>query len=116
MAGQILAYKTTRQCNFRSIADILELPRNSPCPVAPVGYVWLLAQGQNSLLNLWQEDGSQPTEEGTYLAACVFYGVIFQQSPKGLTYQAGLTKEPATFLQQIAGTTVLDNAALWNLH
>ena len=73
-------------------------------------------QGQNSQLDLWQADGSHPTEQGTYLAACVFYAVIFRQSPKGLTYQAGLTKETATFLQQIAGTTVLDNAAQWNLH
>jgi hypothetical protein len=101
---------------FQIDIGYLGIAQELSVPVAPVGYAWLLTQGQNSQLNLWQEDGSHPTEEGTYLAACVFYGVIFQQSPKGLTYQAGLTKETATFLQQIAGTTVLDNAAQWNLH
>ena len=84
-------------------------------PVAPVGYAWLLAWGQNPKLDLWQEDGSHPTEQGTYLAACVFYAVIFRQSPEGLTTLAGLPKETAQFLQQIAATTVLVNPAQWNL-
>lgn len=84
-------------------------------PLAPVGYAWLLATGQNSQMDLWQADGSHPTEQGTYLAACVFYAVIFRQSPQGLSYQAGLSNETATFMQQIAATTVLDNPAQWNL-
>jgi hypothetical protein len=83
--------------------------------IAPVGYAWLLARGQNPNLELWQSDGSHPSEQGTYLAACVFYAVIYRESPKGLTYQAGLTKETATFLQQISGSTVLDNPAQWGL-
>ncbi len=84
-------------------------------PVAPVGYAWLLAKGQNPKLDLWQADGSHPSEQGTYLAACVFYAAIFHQSPEGLSYLAGLTKETATFLQRIAASTVLDNPAQWNL-
>lgn len=84
-------------------------------PVAPVGYAWLLARGQDSQLHLWQEDGSHPTEQGTYLAACVFYAVIFRQSPEGLTYLAGLPEETANFFQQIAANTVLHNPAQWNL-
>jgi hypothetical protein len=66
-------------------------------------------------LDLWQADGSHPSEQGTYLAACVFYAAIFHQSPEGLSYLAGLTKETPTFLQRIAASTVPDNPAQWNL-
>jgi hypothetical protein len=83
-------------------------------PVAPVGNVCLLAMGQNSQLDLWQEYGSHPTEQGTYLVASIFYTVIFRQSPKGLTYLAHLPAETAQFLQQITVNTVLNDLAQWN--
>ncbi len=83
--------------------------------VAPVGYAWLLAMDQNPQLDLWQADGSHPSVQGTYLAACVFYAVIFRQSPDGLSYQAGLPKNTATFIQKISGSTVLNDPAQWHL-
>jgi len=76
--------------------------------VAPVGTAWQNAVTQNPELNLWQMDGVHPTEGGSYLSACVFYALIFQQSPEGLTYRAGLSEEMAYFLQSIAAETVLD--------
>src|SRR6266498_788662 len=74
---------------------------------AAVGLAWLAAVKGHPELNLWQEDGSHPSEEGTYLAACVFYAVIFKESPVGLTYRADLSKETAGTLQAIASKTVL---------
>lgn len=76
--------------------------------MAPVGTAWQNAVTQNPELNLWQMDGVHPTEGGSYLSACVFYALIFQQSPEGLTYRAGLSEEMAYFLQSIAAETVLD--------
>jgi hypothetical protein len=84
-------------------------------PVAPVGVAWTTVRGAYPALNLWQDDGSHPTETGTYLAACVFYAVIFRQSPAGLSYTAGLPKETATALQTIAADTVLNDPQQWNL-
>ncbi len=78
-------------------------------PVAPVGMAWSRARRQNPQLDLWQADGSHPTQEGTYLTACVFYSVMFNQSPEGLTYLGGLPKETAQSLQAIAANTVLYN-------
>ncbi len=75
---------------------------------AAVGLAWLAAVKGHPELNLWQEDGSHPSEEGTYLAACVFYAVIFKESPVGLTYRADLSKETAGTLQAIASKTVLN--------
>jgi len=75
--------------------------------LAPVGYAWQTAVQGHPELNLWQDDGSHPSQQGTYLAACVFYAVIFHESPEGLTYRAGLSKETAQTLQSIASRTVL---------
>ena len=105
-------YKTMQ---FQIDIGYMGIAQELSARVAPVGYAWLLAEGQNPQLNPWQADGSHPSVQGTYLAACVFYAVIFRQSPDGLSYQAGLTKETATFIQEISGSTVLDNPAQWHL-
>jgi hypothetical protein len=83
--------------------------------VAPVGYAWSLETGQNTLLPLWQEDGSHPTPRGTYLAACVFYATVFSESPAGLSFKSDLSKEDASHLQAIAAEAVLKNQKLWNI-
>ena len=76
--------------------------------VVPVGSAWMAAVRAHPELTLWQNDGSHPTEEGTYLAACVFYATIFKESPVGLKYRAGLSKDAATTLQTVASKTVLN--------
>lgn len=76
--------------------------------VAPVGSTWLTAMKQHPELELWKDDGTHPSEEGTYLAACVFYAVIFHESSAGLTYYANLSEETAQMLQTIASKTVLN--------
>jgi uncharacterized protein DUF4886 len=53
--------------------------------VAPVGIAWQAELANTSTLHLYQSDKSHPTPGGSYLAACVFYAVLFGQSPVGLT-------------------------------
>ena len=77
-------------------------------PVAPVGIAWQDVRDQYPQINLWQDDGSHPTPEGTYLAACVFYADIFRQSPEGLSYQANLPTDTAQDLQKAAADTVFN--------
>jgi len=77
-------------------------------PVAPAGIAWSTVRGQNPELTLWQSDGSHPAEQGTYLTACVFYAVIFHESPQGINYRGNLSKEVAQILQKIASQTVLN--------
>jgi hypothetical protein len=84
-------------------------------PESPVGFAWLEARKEKPQLNLWQDDGSHPNKQGTYLAACVFYSVIFRQSPEGSSFTANLTKETAQSLQKIAADTVLTNPQQWYL-
>ncbi len=94
---------------YMAIADQLFVP------VAPVGYAWLTAWLQDPKLDLWQADGSHPTDQGTYLAACVFYAVLFRQSPENNSYQAHLPTTTARYLQRVAADTVLGNPSQWNL-
>jgi len=75
-------------------------------PIVPVGTAWLRSRTQANPLDLWQVDGSHPTEQGTYLAACVFYATLFHQSPQGLGYLADLNKGTAQTLQSLAAETV----------
>jgi hypothetical protein len=73
--------------------------------VAPVGLAFANALRERPSLQLYSEDG-HPTPQGTYLAAAVFYGVIFDQSPVGNNYTAKLGNDDALFLQTIAAQTL----------
>jgi hypothetical protein len=81
--------------------------------IAPVGDAWSKLVTRNAPIAVWQEDGSHPTEAGTYLAACVFYATIFRESPKGLGYHGSLPPDEAAMIQDIAADTVLADPAKW---
>ena len=74
--------------------------------LCPVGLAWGLSYTLDSNINLWQSDNSHPTLGGSYLAACVFYAKIFNESPVGISYTAGLDTSVALFLQNVAQETV----------
>jgi hypothetical protein len=93
----------------------LGIARELNARLSPVGFAWLDAWRQNPNVKLWQEDGSHPSMQGTYLAAAVFYAVIFQESPTGLSYKNNLSKEEAEWLQKIAADTVLNDKTKWNI-
>lgn len=76
-------------------------------PVVAVGSAWQEVVNEHPEIPLWEDDGSHPSRSGTYLAACVFYAAIFQESPVGLTYQAGLPTAVANTLQTVASQIVL---------
>jgi len=49
-----------------------------------------------------------PSEQGTYLAACVFYVTIYKESPVGLNYRGNLSEEVATQLQEAAASILVN--------
>ena len=52
--------------------------------VAPIGAsLGELLKLQPSL-RLYHEDGSHPSPTGSYVAACVFYSLLFERAPIGL--------------------------------
>jgi hypothetical protein len=84
--------------------------------VAPVGAAWKTSRERKPELELWQADGSHPSISGSYLAACVFYAVLYQKSPEGLKYPEQLPGDTAKFLQSLAAETILTDPKLWNIH
>jgi hypothetical protein len=75
--------------------------------LSPVGEAWAVARLRDPLIELWQADKCHATVKGTYLAACTFYAALFEASPVGLSYFAGLDTADAKFLQLAAERAVL---------
>ena len=71
--------------------------------VAPVGLAFAGAIRGKPELTLYIQDG-HPTMEGTYLAACVLYRIIFQESPVGNPFSVKtIPADTRDYLQRIAG-------------
>ncbi len=90
----------------------------TPAWVAPAGLAWarvhddVLAAGGDPLdptsafYGLYVDDGSHPSQRGTYLAACVVYASITGESPVGLGAPEAVAD--AAYLQDVAARVVFD--------
>ena len=76
--------------------------------VIPAGLAFARAKKQRPDLALNVEDKRHPTLAGTYLAACTVLASVYQHSPVGNSYHAGLDDKTAAFLQTVAWETVQD--------
>lgn len=74
--------------------------------VIPAGLAFARAIAKRPDINLYAPDKRHPTVLGTYLAACTTYASLFNKSPVGLAYSAGIDPAIATFLQGVAWETV----------
>lgn len=97
----------------------IELAEKINARVVPVGLAWQRARELRPGFPLYFPDGSHQSALGTYLSACVFYGVITGQSPVGLpnrlvsedkhgekVYIQIQTQEDATFCQAVAAEVI----------
>jgi hypothetical protein len=74
--------------------------------VVPAGEAWkrFLAKHREPVLH--DKDQSHPALAGSYLAACAFYAVLFEDSPIGIAADVkGLSPEHRTLLQTVAWET-----------
>ncbi len=95
--------------------NYVALAEENDAYVAPVGVAWKRVRDTQPGINLYNPDQSHPSVEGTYLAACVFYCTLFQQSCTGASFISSLAPDIAATLQGIASSTVLDSTTTWNL-
>ncbi len=71
--------------------------------VVPVGLAWQHFLRRHERPVLHDKDQSHPTLAGSYLAGCVFFAVLFQESPVGVDAGvAGLSGEDLAVLQEAA--------------
>jgi hypothetical protein len=96
----------------RLMTGYMSMGEQNNSTVAPVWLSWKHAMDNDpdSLINLYSGDNSHPSLSGTYLTACVMFATMFQKSPVGAQYFAGLPENDALFLQQIAEDVVLNEA------
>lgn len=74
--------------------------------VVPVALAFELSTLQENGISLRMPDRRHPTLEGTYLAACTFYAALFDESPLGNAFNAGLENDVAETLQRVAWEAV----------
>lgn len=92
--------------------EYVDLAKKFDLTLVPVGAAFEAALQVRPDLRLHAADGIHPSVAGTYLAACVFYSVFYNESTVGLAYQLGLDDDTADFLQNIAWKTVSGELAM----
>ena len=76
----------------------------------PVASAWLAAWRRDSTLALYSPDGLHPSVAGSYLAALVMYGVLYDRSPVGLPARVRLASG-AEIGVSVAAAVLLQEAA-----
>nr|WP_319483099.1 hypothetical protein [uncultured Cohaesibacter sp.] len=76
--------------------------------MAPVGLAFANAREAHPEIELYFVDGKHPSLAGTYLAACVFFATLYDQSPIGGAIPIGsdMSADVAQTLQAVAWDTV----------
>ena len=83
-----------------------DIGRELDAEVVPVGLAFAKVTAERPDIALRIADKSHPSRAGTYLAACTFFAALYQQTPEGLDYDAGLDEKTAVYLQKAAWQTV----------
>lgn len=86
----------------RLIESYTEMAQSNDALLAPVGIAWQNIREEYPELNLYSSDGSHPSIYGSYLAACVFYSILFSDDPTTEYYPNGMTNDEAEIIQEFA--------------
>jgi hypothetical protein len=76
----------------------LHMAQQNHSLLAPVGIVWQNVRLNKPMIELYGDD-KHPNITGSYLAACVFYALLFKDSPVGLPHPKGINDADALYLQ-----------------
>ena len=104
-------------------ATYVGLAKDNHGITAPVALAWKKSMDERPQIVLYdmrENPAKHPTPEGTYLTACVFYSVLFNKSPVGLTGRivegtrvyVDLSPSVAKYLQQVAWDTVSKSGSI----
>ena len=103
--------------NFDDMNTIVQqryekLAQHYSCWVAPVGAAWATVYHDYPDINLYSSDNYHPSLAGSYLAACTFYSMIFNELCNS-QYYAKLPGWQAKTLQLVASNTVSQSQCKW---
>ncbi len=74
--------------------------------VIPAGLAFAKAISKKADIAIYVADKRHPSLLGSYLSACTIYASLYNKSPVGITYTAGIDAATAKFLQEVAWETV----------
>ena len=100
------AYKDKPEMTGQLAEQYAIAGRDNDALVVPAGLAFARAIRKRPDLELYQSDKRHPSLAGTYLAAATVYAAVYGKSPVGNPYTAGIEKNTAGFLQQVAWETV----------
>ena len=103
-----VGFFSMEECQSTLSQNLIDVSGELDSLLIPGGMAFMRCLEQYPQIELWGEDGQHPTLEGTYLAACVTYVVIFRESPEGCTYTADLDDETAALLQTLAAGFLIE--------
>lgn len=96
------AYKDKPSMTIPLADEYTKAGNENDALVIPAGLAFALAIAKRPDLELYQADKRHPSLAGTYLAALTTFSALYGKSPQGIQYDAGLGKETARFLQEVA--------------
>jgi PKD repeat protein len=105
-------------CTYQGMDSLLRLrytimANDNDAILSPVGAVWRYIRQTWPTINLYNADGSHPSAEGSYAAACAFYAVMYRKNPRLCTYNFGLAD--ADSIRAAAERIVFDSLDFWNV-
>ncbi len=76
--------------------------------LSPVGHAFAIVHGKDKALfrKLYKNDGSHPSVEGGYLAACVMWGTLTDKDPRLIRWNGSLNSHQAKVLREAAAKAV----------
>jgi hypothetical protein len=103
--------QSSRRADFDAAIESYELAAQDVNGMLfPVASAWLAAWRRDPTLSLYSVDGLHPSAAGSYLAALVMYGVLYDRSPVGLPARVRLASG-AEIGVPVAVASVLQAAA-----
>ncbi len=98
-------------------ANALEWADELGLVLSPVGMAWhrVLTTWTHGPHFLHDADWHHANELGAYLTAATFFSTIWQEDATEVGYRWKIESDLARDLRGVAGATVLDSLALWNL-
>ena len=89
------------------VANYMEIATELDSLIIPAGISFMRCAELYPGIELWDNDRRHPSPEGSYLAACTAYALLYQESPENCSYIATLEEDVAQKLQEVAADLIL---------
>jgi hypothetical protein len=100
-------------CTYEGMQERLsesytEMAEDNEALLSPVGIAWKNIRAAHPTIDLYGGDGSHPSIHGSYLASCVFYSLLFNDSPSNGFVPSAINQATAEVIQTFAYNAVLN--------